>query len=652
VRLLRRARLTWDTVRYLRVEQIASRARLRAAAIRDRRHPARAARRYAVRAERMQWSLPDLRWTAATRFVASAASLDLAAAATRAADAEVGRFSFLNTTADLGRPVAWSSPGQSQLWRYKLQYGGYLIDIAALRPDAWSAVAGIMRDWIAANPVGGRGDAWHPFVVSERLVNWIVAILTCGPASGAIDQAIVDSLATQCAFVDANLETDVGGNHLLKNLKAMAIAGCFWQGDAANAWYERYSAAFIHELEAQLLSDGAHYERSPMYHLLVLQDALELAAMIRGVGRPLPAALAGAARAMVEYLPTVTHPDGEISLFNDSVFGDAPSPSAIRWFAARVLDDADIPSVLTVRQAAMASTLTGAPSAAGATRPGAIREDGGLVRMAGARGRAVVILDAGRACPDDLPAHAHADIFSFELSLDGARMIVDSGVGEYQAGPWREYYRSTRAHNTVGVDGLDQIECWGSFRVARRARIGERAAIDVPLARGIFASHDGYGRLASPVTAGRTFLEIADHGWLVIDRLEGRGSHRWCSYVHLAPGVEVRLTAGAAALALGSRRLALTWFGLDEARCVSGVSDPRQGWYAPEFGRHVPAPVIELAGRGRMPAQFGYLLVPDLDPAAVSVSGGADALLLAIGEDHYEVRASRSLVEVTQVHPQ
>src|SRR5262249_28301674 len=79
----------------------------------------------------------------------------------------------------------------------------------------------------------------------------------------------------------------------------------------------------------------------------------------------------------------------------------------------------------------------------------------------------VLFLDVGHPSPRDLPPHAHADLFSIEASVGGVRMLVNSGTGDYERGAWRDYWRSTRAHNTVEVDGVDQSEVWHSFRMAR-----------------------------------------------------------------------------------------------------------------------------------------------------------------------------------------
>lgn len=628
---LERARLTWHTVRYLRPQQVRDRLWLRATGTARRVSPKWAERHYARAARRLAFERPLRRWQGVPAVACQRGDLQERNVAERRANhAEAGCFAFLNATAQFGRPIDWQASEHSQLWRYHLQYGGYLLDIAATRTDAWPSVAGVIREWIECNPIGRAHDAWHPFVVSERVVNWMYCVLLCGPDNSVLDGPILDSLAMQCAFVDGNLETDVGGNHLLKNLKALAIAGCFWRGSQAERWYVRYTDAFTRELTDQLLADGAHFERSPMYHVLVLQDALELAATIRGVGRIVPPALVVCIRAMVAYLPTITHPDGGIALFSDSVLDEAPTPSSIVAFARRVLDDDREAAGLTTRQAAVSAALVGDPPRGGQSERAAT-EDSGIVHLSGRAGCAMV--DVGRACPDDLPAHAHADLFGFELSFGEHRFIVDSGVGEYRAGHWREYYRSTRAHNTVQVDGIDQIECWDSFRVGRRARIVHREVIDTPLLRGVRACHTGYERLTEPVRAWRSFLELAGCSWIVLDSLEGSGTHAWESYLHAAPDVEVSLEGDCRArFRRGARSLAVAWYGAARASIVRGVEQPAQGWYAPEFGRHLPASVLVLEGYGAVPIHCGYVIAADL-PATSRLALERDAVGVTVTID-------------------
>ena len=136
------------------------------------------------------------------------------------------------------------------------------------------------------------------------------------------------------------------------------------------------------------------------------------------------------------------HPDGEIPFFNDAAFGIAPAPGAVDDYADRL-------------------------GFAAGPKPGDLSDlsASGYARLA--RGDAVLLLDAAPVGPDYLPAHAHADTLSFELSLFGRRVIVNSGTSVYGGGPERRRQRGTAAHSTVAIEGTDSSEVWG--RISRRA---------------------------------------------------------------------------------------------------------------------------------------------------------------------------------------
>ncbi len=638
------ALLLWHTVRHLRLNQIASRLRLRGQASVRRMFPVYAQRRYARWADRVALRPPSNSWgqrPLGELDPKTSSVEDRERSRSRAEDARDGRFNFLNEAVDLGRPLAWKAQCQSQLWRYHLHYCAYLLDLVVNKPNEWHEVQAVMSEWISACRLGEAPDPWHPFVVSERVVNWLFAIQLGAPSSEAVSENVWRSLAQQTTFVERNLEKDVGGNHLLKNLKALSIASCVWQGATADSWRERYVTAFDQELARQLLTDGAHYERSPMYHSLVLADAIEVVFALRLGGYAVPATLAESVRAMADYLPTVTHPDGEIALFNDSVHGEAPSARNLQAAANTALGELD-DQPHSVRHALLAAAVTTPCHLRATAVERAATEDGGIARVPVLAGRGLLFFDVGRACPDDLPAHAHADFFSFELSVDKRRLLVDSGVGEYAAGTWREYYRSTRAHNTVAIDGVDQIECWGSFRVARRASAPERVVINRHRLDGVEAWHDGYTRLADPVRVGRAVVALDDRAWLVLDEMRGTGAHTWESYVHAAPDVDLALVGdNHALLTVDDQRLTVTWFGVNGVTLVRGQMSPRQGWCAPAFGRHFPAWVLTMHGDSTGGARrFGYVMAPDLEPDEVSIVESGDGVEVRLGAARYSVRGA------------
>ena len=69
-----------------------------------------------------------------------------------------------------------------------------------------------------------------------------------------------------------------------------------------------------------------------------------------------------------------------------------------------------------------------------------------------------------------IAAHGHADALSIEVRHDGVDLLVDPGTYCYHGEPeWRSYFRSTRAHNTIEIDGEDQAHEAGPFMWAEHA---------------------------------------------------------------------------------------------------------------------------------------------------------------------------------------
>jgi uncharacterized heparinase superfamily protein len=188
----------------------------------------------------------------------------------------------------------------------------------------------------------------------------------------------------------------------------------------------------------------------------------------------------------------------------------------------------------------------------------------------------VLICDAALVCPDHLPAHAHADTLSFELSLDGRRIFVNGGTSTYQAGDARQHERGTAAHNTVVVDGKDSSETWGSFRVARRARPSELTVVHDAVGLRVAASHDGYRRLPGRVTHHRRWT-LTPGGLQVDDRLEGC-AHTARAFFHLHPDVS-------------PDQLAMSFDG------ATDVSESASAWH-PEFGRSLASRAITAGFAG------------------------------------------------------
>lgn len=637
----------WQTVRHLRPRQVLARVGLRAAAHARRSWPSGAERLYdgLVLTAGLQWRdhLLGLQSSLASARQAVDAGTRREIAG-RVAALMSGRFEFLNESAVVGWPPDWSAPGSSRLWLFHLHYFDDLLDLAFAEDRPMPLTLELIDNWIGANPIHGRGatrDAWHPYVVSLRMVNWMLALSASGGAAD-VPANVRPSLEKHALFLERNLETDSGGNHLLKNLKALVFAGCFWSGSKADGWRRRYARRFVDELDAQLLGDGGHYERSPMYHCQVMADAIEVAALLASrESGPVVEELVTLVGRMDRFLHAVTHPDGLVALFNDSAHSVGPDPGAMHRAAARLMGTSGTPPTAPRLELLLSTVGRVARAAAPSADPlhGALAS--GYVVLPSERPDRYLLADVGAPCPDDLPAHAHADLLSFELSVDGRRIVVDSGVGEYTAGPWRDYYRSTRAHNTVMVDGIEQSDCWASFRVGRRASPANVAFRQDAHASMLEAEHTGYDHLPKPVRHRRRFV-WSHHGfWIVADSLAGSGEHAWRSFCHFHPDVAVVAQDESwIRVARDEVVLDVCWYGFAGARCVRGEDTELQGWYAAKFGPASPATVLILEGRRKVPASFGYALIPQrsLETSRPVVSMHDDrSIHVRVGEIDYRI---------------
>jgi uncharacterized heparinase superfamily protein len=460
------------------------------------------------------------------------------------------RFRLLNEERRCLDAAAWHPRGASDLWTYHLHY---FDDLNARDADAradWHRQ--LLSRWVAENPPP-EGRGWDPYPVSRRIVNWVKWALRGQP----LPRACHESLAVQARWLMRRLEHHLLGNHLLANAKALVHAGSYFEGPEAELWYGRGMRLLEREQREQILADGAHFELSPMYHALALEDVLDLINLRRSFGRGVPGHWPALAARMQTWLAAMSHPDGELAFFNDAAMGAAPAARALEEYAQRL----------------------GLPPAGPATAPLAVLGASGYVRAA--LGPACLICDCASVGPGYLPGHAHADTLSFELSLGPQRLFVNSGTSQYGSGAERQRQRGTRAHNTVTIDGLDSSEIWGGFRVARRARGTLRQASATAREVAIEGSHDGYRRLQGRNEHRRRWL-LAPGSLRIADRITGRFTTAEAR-LFLHPQVEAEQAAGRVSLTLAARGLASVSFA-----GAASVTVERASWH-PQFGVSVPS---------------------------------------------------------------
>lgn len=369
-------------------------------------------------------------------------------------------FNILNLSKNFDDKINWNYSDYGKLWTYNLTYFEYLKE----KEDV-----SLIYDFV--ENISNVKDGLEPFPVSLRGMNWI-KFLTKYQIK---DKKIDDSLYAQYYILMDNLEYHLLGNHLLENGFSLLFGAYYFQDEVL---YKKAVEILKKELDEQILDDGAHFELSPMYHQLMLFRVLDCINLVIGNSllviseneqQKLKELLISKTQVMLQWLNHISYENGDIPLLNDSANKIAPTTKKLNTYAKK----------LKINQSpcnpAGTRTITNHQLQNSGYRK--IKKD-----------NYECIVDVGEVGASYIPGHAHADTFNFELHIDNKPFIVDTGLSTYNTGKQRDFERSTKAHNTVEINGKNSSEVWGGFRVADRASVVEL----VENIGYIKATHDGY----------------------------------------------------------------------------------------------------------------------------------------------------------------
>ncbi len=424
----------------------------------------------------------------------------------------------------------WNVPEASHLWNFNLHYFEYCIPLAARWRDdrdgkCLSKLKGFINGWMGACSYP-QGDAWHPYTISLRLVNWLVCrdlISDALVADPEFDEAMRLSMYVQYRHLLVNQETHLLANHYLENLKTLVIFSKLFGEDDV---FRKVWRDFEGQLEEQILPDGVHFERSLMYHKLVFEGLLRVCKVMEGLGDPVPGILVEKTQAMLDAMASLEKGMGKTPFFNDSADGVAKECDQLIAACGAVL---------------------------GLRSDGSRKDflDAGYYKLYSEDGRIAIMMDAGMPGPPYMLGHAHCDCLSYELSIDGRPVIANCGTYAYQS-DLRTYFRSTAAHNTMVVNGNEQLECWGEHRVARGykdvklcERESNRLVARLELSNGFVI---------------RRVLSLSRRSLTIEDSVEEGEGMPLSSWVHLRNGKGVRI------------------------ECESGVPEFNRVSFSPRFG--------------------------------------------------------------------
>ncbi|ELN6867944.1 TPA: alginate lyase family protein [Vibrio parahaemolyticus] len=461
-------------------------------------------------------------------------------------------FSFLNESSYF---THWNDENKSKLWLYNLHYFDDLNAINAIaRQDIHLS---LISKWVGDNPIG-VGNGWEPYPLSLRITNWIKYFLSFDLSNPKFDK----SLYQQTHYLSHNLEYHLLGNHLFENAKALVFSGCYFDSSCSKKWLKKGLKILDKEISEQISEDGSNFELSPMYHNILLAGMLDLYNLASTYQRKELMVRKEYWKQiilkMIRYSLDMNHPDGEVSLFNDSAIGIAAKTRDLISYADRL-------GIQYRVEENSKDTLVYSHYL-----------DAGYVVVESCKFKAH--LDIAKVGPDYLPGHGHADTLSFEASFYGQRVFVNTGTSVYGLSEERLRQRKTAAHNTVEIDGKDSSEVWSGFRVARRAYPSFKHIVQNDDSLTISASHDGYMRLKGKVTHNRDW-QFTDSQLVIHDKLTGLVSTA-SAFLHIHPDVEVKQVDRVIYLTLpNSQMLTL--------ESNSEVLIEPSTWH-PEFGKSIP----------------------------------------------------------------
>jgi len=407
-----------------------------------------------------------------------------------------------------------------------------------------------------------------------------------------------------------------GGNWLTMEANGLYHAGAlFPEFKDAALWRSTALERLGAELDIQVYPDGAQVELAPGYHGVSLRNFLGPVNLAPRTGFDVPPAFLAKLDRMFDYYVTSMQPTRRTPTLNDSGAGDVvgilgegarlfPNRADFRWIAT--------------------GGKEGAPPA-------------GLSRMLPFAGQVFLRsgwdADALWLCMDAGPfgyGHQHEDKLGLTLTAFGRPLLVEGGVYTYDASDWRRYVLSSRAHNLVMVDGLDQ---------ARRKSPRETWVVKqpVPLVSGTNTAADwaeavydeGWGRDAKRIVRHtRRVVFLKPDLFVVVDRLESLDGkpHRYETLFHL-DAAEAAVDGLTVSTRTDGPNLAIRAFGVDGVSIVKGQKEPVvQGWLPDSsqgYGgiRPIPTAVFTKEASGTVTAI--YVLCPSRGPAACPVRRAA-----------------------------
>jgi hypothetical protein len=509
----------------------------------------------------------------------------------------------------------------------------------------------ILIDWINKNPATVNNPNWESaFEVAFRINVWIWAFYYFRN-SEIFDEktclVFLKGLLAHGYYIDTNIEFHVPNNHLLLEAKALVMLGIILsEFKLSKKWREHGLKILYRQIKMQVCSDGVHGERSSHYHRVITGELLELFVLMQNNNIDVPQEITDIFARMLEFELSITKPNGSIPLLSDAALEDTyfrfhaivAGPIFLKRnnfkSTKQPIDEA---SIWLLGHKRIKEYFKSSPEAF-IHKSKAFPEGGYYIMRDGKNfNEAYMVFDCGDFGYKQAPGHGHADALSIEMHSFGTTMIVDPGIySVFKGKKWRNFFRSSYAHNTVVVDNKNQsilLDTQRVFRPARSIQIQWFSSEHIDFVDGF---HDGYKRIVEPIIHRRQICFIKPQYWVIFDLLIGRGKHCFDLLFHLMPETETTLNSESGyVFAKYKQGPSLSIIPISsnnfEADIIAGAVKPIQGWVSFFSGEKIAAPTLRYRLDCKAPLSFSTVICPY--PLWETKKATASSLDITIGEN-------------------
>jgi len=444
-----------------------------------------------------------------------------------------------------------------------------------------------LLDWINDNLPG------YPRTLDTgiRLRNWVesyqyfVSEYQSTSVNANYNTEILKSLLAQCRFLRDNWRSNgnwgASETRGLGSVVTMFPEFKFTPDDTWEWWRDLVISRLQHHLTNDFSSDGVQNETSPSYHCIEYRD-LFLAEQLMDInGIEISDDLISLFVKPLEFIMHIHKPDGYLPQLSDT---DRKNYLSYLKDGAELFNRDDMLYAATKGNEGVSPTST-----LGAFPDGGyfvMRSDWGE-NQPDYKNSNYLVFDTG----SNKPWHAHYDILNFEAYAGGYLMIRDAGRYKYTAGIWRDYFKSTAAHNTIVIDNKNQKENISGLTDYWNA---------LPGFIFVEGSHNAYTGL----TVKRSIFFAQPDYWIISDKITGSGTHDYDLYFHLDDLYKRHTTLNSL-----THSVTTPHFGLYPST-TSAAAEIIIGWVSDKYNVKGEATVAKYSKTGEPPLTFETVLFP------------------------------------------